>query len=474
MNPYNLQTSVLVLVVAFAAACGVADDSDVEGRDESFLALMGSDDGKADSLAVTEGSAEAVAVLEVANTFSFHDLRQTVGLDQRATANIIARRDRNPGDAADDTPFVSLHDLDATPWIGMRAFVRLLDHARVAGFIDAARRPLTCDVDTACGDGICHANHCYDVRQIDLGLDGTMALGIADDATWWIRAHAGGTTVRDARGSTSLDEIETTSYRSADLDLWFATLPDGSLTTVTRSGRDVLPEFGTSTTTPALNRAVAAAYDAQGTLFVAAEARDVDGTPQGLVILAQHEAGWREELKKPFDGQRAPGETQTTTFTRAADGRVQVWVDVGSTARRYDRQTDGTWREAMIIDMAAEGFGDRAADRSVEFLQGADGVVFIHRSTWNFARLHQVIRVEDTSMTAVIDMPTATRHVAAHADGTFSVVSADGSLSHFEHGTLQHGTATLPVAIDGTEIVRTRGADLYVLKAGALVVLSAR
>lgn len=478
MNPYKLhnalETSSLVLLVAFAAACGAPNASTDSDRDESFLALMGSD-GKADAFVVTDGSPEAHAVLEVTNTLSFADLETDVGLDHRATANIVAHRDRNAADLHDDNPYDTLVELDHTPWVGMSAFRNLFEYARDHGVIDAMRNPQACTTDADCGTGMCNLDRCYDVATIEVDQRGDATFEVANDGTWWVRAHDGGTTVRETRGSDRVDSVDTSSYPDVQLSNWLTTLPDGSLTAVTRSDDDVIPEFGPTLTLATLNVPVDVAYDTDGSLLVAAEAQDTFGTSHGLIVLRQEDDGWRQELKQAFDGERDPDEQQTTRFTRAADGSLQVWVDIDDAARRFDRDAHGNWHEAVVLDMAGAGFGERAADRSVEFLQADDGTVFVYRTAWSFARKHQVVRIEGDMVTAVIDLPTATRRVAAHPSGDLTIVYADGSLGKVHNGEELHGTLTLSAPLGPDDLVRTRGDDLFILRAGGtLQVLRAR
>ena len=76
---------------------------------------------------VEEGSAEAVAILMLANTLSRSDLDHEVPLDSRAASNIVAAREK--------APLTSLAELDAVSYVGQRAFTALLDYAEHSGLL---------------------------------------------------------------------------------------------------------------------------------------------------------------------------------------------------------------------------------------------------------------------------------------------------------------------------------------------------
>lgn len=104
---------------------------DEDGGVEDGAAEGIATDGKADGQALTE--AEVFAVLRVANEADPATLTGEVGLSARVAGNVARYRagaDGRPG-TADDQRFDSLAELDAVPYVGPRAFARLLAHGRV-------------------------------------------------------------------------------------------------------------------------------------------------------------------------------------------------------------------------------------------------------------------------------------------------------------------------------------------------------
>ena len=185
MNPCNLHTGLAILLAVTSMACGdVASPAD-DGRDESFMAIMAADDGKADRLRVVEGSPDALAVLDVANTLTFRALEADVGLDRRVVAHLITTRDRDAVDPDDDNPFATLQELDDVPWTGMREFTLLWEFAHREGYVDAIRRPRHCAADADCGTGFCHVDRCYDVTERELDVTGELTFDVARDGAWW-------------------------------------------------------------------------------------------------------------------------------------------------------------------------------------------------------------------------------------------------------------------------------------------------
>jgi endonuclease/exonuclease/phosphatase family metal-dependent hydrolase len=91
---------------------------------DSFL-----ETGKADAFGVVEGSPKARGVLKLANQASQDELDYDVGLDARAARNIAAHRLGEHG------LFDTLAELDSVPWVGPRAFERLLNHALENGYV---------------------------------------------------------------------------------------------------------------------------------------------------------------------------------------------------------------------------------------------------------------------------------------------------------------------------------------------------
>lgn len=453
MLSHNLQTSVTALLVAtFVTACGTADDEPYDPeRDESFLALMNPTDGKADGLYVAEDSADAKAVLQVVNEYEFAQLESEVGLDRRLIANLLAHR---RGSGTPD-PYDSLVELDATPWTTLAAFSRIVNHVRAIDLVDQT---------------FCQQQRCFTVDTIELDLEGELYLHVAGDGTWWARSHAGGTTVREARGAGGIDAVNTTSYDESDIQPWVVRRLDGSLTAVTRVGDRVVTELGPALELGSLNTAVAAAAGPSGDLFVAAAAHDSAGLVQGIVIFRQLDEGWVEEFKHALAA--SPGDTLNAAFAHDSDGGIVLWADVDDDARKFSRG-DAGWRESMRLNMSEAGFGSHPDDRTVTFHTG-DGAVFIHRATWNFSRKQEVVRVDDNMVTAVIDLPTRARTIAPHADNSFSVVLADGSLTHMRDDGLDPASSIPLGPASPDDIVRTNGDDIYVLQGSTLRILRAR
>jgi DNA 3'-phosphatase len=93
---------------------------------------------KADSLRLREGSAEALAVLRVANEATREILRGEVGLPARAADNLVAYRageDESEG-TSDDRRFATLAELDGVPQVGPSAIRKLLEYARRQGYVE--------------------------------------------------------------------------------------------------------------------------------------------------------------------------------------------------------------------------------------------------------------------------------------------------------------------------------------------------
>lgn len=125
----------LVLVGAVGCSTSVEPDEEGDARDDAFLA-----DGKADAFGVSEGSPLADGVLRLVNVASLTELDDAAGLDRRAAENIVAHRDGADGllGTADDDPYETLTELDATPWVGSRAFGKLVQYANDNGYVNVA------------------------------------------------------------------------------------------------------------------------------------------------------------------------------------------------------------------------------------------------------------------------------------------------------------------------------------------------
>lgn len=120
--------------------------------DEDDDAVSG---GKADgTFGVDEGTAEARAILRVANTASLVDLDDTAGLDRRAAQAIVAARSKQP--------LATLSDLDAVSFVGKSVFEKLLTFAERRGMVGRALTIAT-----------------FNVRWF--GLDGDLSGSIGDE-----------------------------------------------------------------------------------------------------------------------------------------------------------------------------------------------------------------------------------------------------------------------------------------------------
>ena len=132
-----MRIPVLILLAGFAAACTTLDAVPEDGSDDRFL----TDEGKADTGDVVEGSPEALGVLDVATVLAREDLRRAapdgVGLATSTVNAILTYRAGADGrlDTADDRSFTSLAELDAVPHVGAVAFAKLLAFARERGYV---------------------------------------------------------------------------------------------------------------------------------------------------------------------------------------------------------------------------------------------------------------------------------------------------------------------------------------------------
>lgn len=93
---------------------------------------------------LVEGNATAYGLLDFVNDHG-HDLAlldRSLGLERRAAEAIVAHRVGDDGlrGTADDGLFLSLAELDATPWVGPAAMQRLAGHASALGYMDSQQR----------------------------------------------------------------------------------------------------------------------------------------------------------------------------------------------------------------------------------------------------------------------------------------------------------------------------------------------
>jgi hypothetical protein len=114
------QLILLALSSSLVTACVDAETPSGDDIDGTFLG-----GGKADG-GISDGTADALGVLAVANTHSEDVLVLEVGLAPEAAAAIVDHR------AAQR--FETLAQLDDVPWVGSLAFERLLTYARANGF----------------------------------------------------------------------------------------------------------------------------------------------------------------------------------------------------------------------------------------------------------------------------------------------------------------------------------------------------
>jgi hypothetical protein len=151
------RTSIAAVGLCFIILFGCEQPPAEDGRDDAFMAS-----GKADTGGLVEGSAEAAAVLRVANECDLATLDDTngVGLAHNAALNIAAHKLGGDGQAgtADDAPFETLADLDAVPYVGPIAFGKLLAYAKKLGAVTSTTVPATLfDDSLAAGKAITQA-----------------------------------------------------------------------------------------------------------------------------------------------------------------------------------------------------------------------------------------------------------------------------------------------------------------------------
>lgn len=462
MNPHNLNKHALLLLLAVSYGCAGATD---DARDESFMSLV-SVDAKADDVRVVEGSAEARAIIDVANLATLRELRHDAKLSERASASIIARRDGDPTTTADDRVYTSLRDLDDTPWVGIDAFIQLRAHAARAGYVARAEHPTACTTSAQCGGtAVCHVDRCFDVRTLEVEVGAADTLTVDREGQWWVTGESGSRT-RQARGDVEVDQVES----SPDLDaLVVVRTYDGSLTAVTQAGDAIESDLTPTLALQHPGTLFDAITDAEGRLLLAVAGHNAEGVAETLLVFRYWAEGWRLELKWPMLAPTANSNARRAFFTNAGGG-VQLWTDQGSALQRHDRRGD-TWHEAMHLDLAAAGFGDHA-DRTLEVLQAGD-VMYVWRTMWDFARTQQLVRIEGSMVTAVIDLPSSVAAVAPHPDRTVTLTHLDGHLSKIVHSAEQQGDARVGQA-SATVLAQAFGDNLLLFDGAALTILTAR
>jgi hypothetical protein len=156
MKTYGMAFFAIVSVAPLALGSGCVaetDPADVATEEDGLK-------DNAFAAGITEGSAEAKAVLQVANTLTFAALSKDVGLTNKLAANILARRAGDDGKlgTADDEKFQKLLELNAVPGISREAFQKLLAYAKSHGLVkDPAKNPKPASnsaqfVFATCGD----------------------------------------------------------------------------------------------------------------------------------------------------------------------------------------------------------------------------------------------------------------------------------------------------------------------------------
>ncbi len=123
MRIKQLGIIIAALGLATLAAC-VGDD-------------VGSDVSESNQIPYAEGSAEARAILQVANDQTLgveqFDSSEHVGLNARAAENIVAYRDGDPATADDDNFFDSLKELFSVSYCKKSCLNKLLAYAKLTG-----------------------------------------------------------------------------------------------------------------------------------------------------------------------------------------------------------------------------------------------------------------------------------------------------------------------------------------------------
>jgi hypothetical protein len=175
-----------VVVLVLSACAGDATKED--GSDDSFLG------GKTDAAGIVEGSAIALAVLQVANQATAAELEADGRLTAPTASEIAAHRAGADGalDTADDDRFETLVELDAVPFVGPVAFAKLVEYATALGFLTfdwrtelrwagwSADRPTVCTITAPA-----------DAAELRLMIDTAALIDVRD---------ASGTTVQRIHG----------------------------------------------------------------------------------------------------------------------------------------------------------------------------------------------------------------------------------------------------------------------------------
>lgn len=134
MKPRWWLLSMVLVPILWSCGSGADDAIDEDGELDSFLA-----DGKADAAGITEGSPTALAVLKIANETTLDVLANKggVNLGDKTAKSIVKVRSGKDGQEPtdDDVTFTTLVQLDAVPYVGSKAFEKLVAYAQAKGMI---------------------------------------------------------------------------------------------------------------------------------------------------------------------------------------------------------------------------------------------------------------------------------------------------------------------------------------------------
>ncbi len=123
--------SVWMVAALVLVACGAPEDG--AGSESDLLGALAQDA----TGGIAEGTAEAKAVLRVANEATADQLKGQARLDPRAADGVVAYRLGDDGQVgtADDETFDTLAELDAVPFVGPTEFQSLLAYAQSLGYL---------------------------------------------------------------------------------------------------------------------------------------------------------------------------------------------------------------------------------------------------------------------------------------------------------------------------------------------------
>jgi hypothetical protein len=126
-----MKTGLALCAIALGSfACTSSDEGDP--RDEDVIV-----DGKSDAFGLTEGSPDALGILDLVNEADRDMFRLRIGLAENAYTQILKHKAGPDGvnGNADDVAFATLMELDAVPFVGLQAFEKLITYARAHGYV---------------------------------------------------------------------------------------------------------------------------------------------------------------------------------------------------------------------------------------------------------------------------------------------------------------------------------------------------